>query len=230
VIARMVSVTVTVLLFVSRAQGYEVGTHKELGSGAARKSVADLVLKEDLAIQSGILNRVRGKSLEDWLLEGAAGEDNFPRFLNHFHSPLAANWSEAGLGGSVGQSAIMWAQNPAQSAPSWSWRDVRQAYLDALTKSASSDRDKGLATTFEGLGRQMHLVQDAASPAHARNDPHILFNYESAIDGLRLREASTFASWRDRAPDTGAPDPGWQSLDGNPLDPIDIARLVDADR
>ena len=113
----------------------------------------------------------------------------------------------------------------------WSWRDVRQAYLDALTKSKSSDRDKGLATAFEGLGRQMHLVQDAASPAHARNDPHILFNYESAIDGLRLREASTFASWRDGAPDTpGAPDPGWQSLDGNPLAPIAIARLVDADR
>ena len=72
---------------------------------------------------------------------------------------------------------------------------MRQAYLDALTKPAIGDRDKGLATTFEGLGRQMHLVQDAASPGHARNDPHILFNYESAIDGLRLREASTFAGW-----------------------------------
>jgi hypothetical protein len=108
---------------------------------------------------------------------------------------------------------------------------VRQAYLDALTKPMIGDRDKGFATTFEGLGRQMHLVQDAASPGHARNDPHILFNYESAIDGLRLREASTFASWRDSAPDTpGAPDPGWQSLDGNPLAPIAIARLVDADR
>jgi hypothetical protein len=165
------------------------------------------------------------------LLNGADSEDNFPRFLNHFHNPLVSNWSEAGLGGSVGQSAILWAQNPSQSVPSWSWRDVRQTYFDALTKSASSDRDKGLATTFEGLGRQMHLVQDAASPGHARNDPHILFNYESAIDGLRLREASTFASWRDSAPDTpGAPDPGWQSLDGNPLAPIAIARLVDADR
>jgi hypothetical protein len=179
----------------------------------------------------GFDTNVQGKAIEEWIVDGEDREDNVPRFLNHFHNPLASNWSDAGLGGSVGQSAILWAQNPAQSAPSWSWRDVRQTYFDALTKSASSDRDKGLATTFEGLGRQMHLVQDAASPGHARNDPHILFNYESAIDGLRLREASTFASWRDSAPDTpGAPDPGWQSLDGNPLAPIAIARLVDADR
>jgi len=186
---------------------------------------------EDLGLKDGFRTTIGGKVLEEWLVDGGTNEDNFPRFLNHFHNPLASNWSEAGLGGSVGQSAVLWAQNPSQSAPSWSWRDVRQAYLDALTKPASGDLDKGLATTFERLGRQMHLVQDAASPGHARNDPHILFNYESAIDGLRLREASTFAGWRDGAPDTpGAPDPGWQSLDGNPLAPIAIARLVDADR
>lgn len=227
----MLAIGATLLLSVSCAAAYEIGTHHELVGGAARRSVADQVLKEDLEFGAGILNRVQGKSLEGWLGEGAANEDNFPRFLNHFHNPLASNWSDAGLGGSVGQSAILWAQNPSQSVPSWSWRDVRQAYLDALTKPMIGDRDKGFATTFEGLGRQMHLVQDAASPGHARNDPHILFNYESAIDGLRLREASTFASWRDSAPDTpGAPDPGWQSLDGNPLAPIAIARLVDADR
>lgn len=210
---------------------YEVDTHKELAIAATRQSNVDQLLVEDLGISGGLTATLRGKSLETWLLNGADSEDNFPRFLNHFHNPLVSNWSEAGLGGSVGQSAILWAQNPSQSVPSWSWRDVRQAYLDALTKPMIGDRDKGFATTFEGLGRQMHLVQDAASPGHARNDPHILFNYESAIDGLRLREASTFASWRDSAPDTpGAPDPGWQSLDGNPLAPIAIARLVDADR
>jgi len=213
------------------AEAYEVSTHRAMVAASAPRSNVDALLRDDLGFPEGLATSVRGQALANWLTDGGTDEDNFPRFLNHFHNPLASNWSEAGLGGSVGQSAILWAQNPAQSAPSWSWRDVRQAYLDALTKSASSDRDKGLATTFEGLGRQMHLVQDAASPAHTRNDPHILFNYESAIDGLRLREASTFVSWRDRAPDTpGAPDPGWQSLDGNPLAPIAIARLVDADR
>jgi hypothetical protein len=158
-------------------------------------------------------------------------EDNFPRFLNHFHNPLATTWSQAGLGGSVGQSAILWAQNPSQSAPSWSWQDARQSYLDALTKASGADRDESLAAAFEVLGRQMHLVQDAASPAHARNDPHVFFNYETAIDGLRIREAGTFERWRDGTPDAaGVPDPGWRSLDGNPLAPIAIARLVDTDR
>src|SRR5260370_34111072 len=77
----------------------------------------------------------------------------------------------------------------------------------------------------------MNLVQDAASPAHARNDPHVFFNYETAIDGMRIREASTFERWRDGTPDAaGVPDPGWRSLDGNPLAPIAIARLVDTDR
>jgi hypothetical protein len=201
-----------------------------VAASGARSNV-EAHLREDLGFPEGLATPVRGQALANWLTDAGVDEDNFPRFLNHFHNPLASNWSEAGLGGSVGQSAILWAQNPSQSVPSWSWRDVRQAYLDALTKPMIGDRDKGFATTFEGLGRQMHLVQDAASPGHARNDPHILFNYESAIDGLRLREASTFASWRDSAPDTpGAPDPGWQSLDGNPLAPIAIARLVDADR
>ncbi len=213
------------------ADAYEVGTHRALVATAASRSKIDAFLRNDLGLAEGLGTSVLDQVLTNWLADGASNEDNFPRFLNHFHNPLASNWSEAGLGGSVGQSVILWAQNPGQSAPGWSWRDVRQAYLDALTKSASSDRDRSLADTFEGLGRQMHFVQDAASPGHARNDPHILFNYESAVDGLRLREAATFAGWLNGAPDTpGVPDAGWQTLDANPLAPIAIARLIDADR
>jgi hypothetical protein len=212
-------------------ESYEAGTHEDMVSAAARRSISDEVLKDDLGLGPGLLAKVRGKTLEGWLIQGGINEDDFPRFLNHFHDPLATTWSQAGLGGSVGQSAILWAQNPSQSAPSWSWQDARQSYLDALTKASGADRDKSLAATFEALGRQMHLVPDAASPAHARNDPHVFFNYETAIDGLRIREASTFERWRDGTPDTaGVPDPGWRSLDGNPLAPIPIARLVDTDR
>lgn len=223
--------TVLLLLLPISAEPYEVATHEELVRAATRRSSVDQMLKDELGLQDGIRNAIRGKVLETWLVEGGANEDDFPRFLNHFHNPLATTWSQAGLGGSVGQSAVLWAQNPGQSAPSWSWQDARQSYLDALTKASSADRDKSLAATFEALGRQMHLVQDAASPAHARNDPHVFFNYETAIDGLRIREASSFERWRDGTPDTvGAPDPGWRSLDGNPLAPIAIARLVDTDR
>src|SRR5260370_35821840 len=77
----------------------------------------------------------------------------------------------------------------------------------------------------------MNLVQDAASPAHDRNDQQVFFNYETAIAGVRIREASAFERWRDGTPDAaGVPGPGWRSLDGNPLAPIAIARLVDTDR
>jgi hypothetical protein len=222
---------VVVLLLPIQVAAYDVGTHRDIMSAVGKQSNVQQVLLDELGQEAGLGTIVRGRPLEDWLIQGAAHEDDFPRFLNHFHNPLATGWSQAGLGGSVGQSAILWAQNPSQSAPSWSWQDARQSYLDALTRSARADRDRGFAGTFEALGRQMHLVQDAASPGHARNDPHILFNYETAIDGLRIREPATFERWRDGAPDTpGVPDPGWRSLDSNPLAPIAIARLVDTDR
>lgn len=219
------------VLLTIQVEAYEIGSHEDMVNVAARRSNADQLLRDDLGVRDGLSTTARGKRLDRWLVSGAVNEDDFPRFLNHFHNPLASSWSQAGLGISVGQSAILWAQNPSQSAPSWSWQDVRQSYLDALTKPSSSDRDRGLAATFEGLGRQMHLVQDAASPGHARNDPHIFFNYESSIDGLRLRDIGAFEGWLGDAPDTpGAPDPGWRALDGNPLAPIAIARLVDTDR
>jgi hypothetical protein len=166
--------------------------------------------------------------LTEWLGEGGRREDDFLRFLNHFHTPLA-DWSLAGLLGSVGQSSILWGQKTDLSG--WSWQDVRDAYFDALTRSARSEREARLTRAFEGLGRQMHLVQDAASPAHTRNDPHALYNYESLVDDVREKDETTFNAWLAGSPDTpGVPDAGWQLLDGNPLAPLATARLIDTDR
>jgi hypothetical protein len=135
----------------------------------------------------------------------------------------------AGLLGSVGQSSILWGQNTSLSG--WSWQDVRNSYFDALTRSTRSDRETRLTRTFEGLGRQAHLVQDAASPAHTRNDPHALYNYESLVDDVREKDETTFNAWLAGSPDTpGVPDPGWQALDSNPLAPVATARLIDTDR
>ena len=226
-----VLLVIAMLVLPVRVESYEIATHRDLVRVAGARSIADQLLRDDLGLDGGLRTTIRGKALEDCLIDGGAEEDDFPRFLNHFHNPLASDWSQAGLGGAVGQSAILWAQNPSQSAPSWSWQDARRLYLDALTKSASTDRDKGLAATFEALGRQMHLIQDAASPGHARNDPHILYNYETLIENLRVVEAVTFAGWRDSPPDTpGVPDVGWRALDSNPLAPVAVARLVDTDR
>jgi len=228
VIAPAVSI---VSLLATAAQGYEVVTHEEVTELAAVRSSLDGVLRDSLGLGSGIDTIVKDQPLTGWLKQGASREDGQTRFFNHFHNPLAADWSQAGLGPGVGQSAILWGQNAGQGFPSWSWQDVRQAYFDALTKGARADRDSSLARTFEGLGRQIHLVQDAASPAHARNDPHVLYNYETLVDAVLTDERNTFNGWLAGSPDTpGAPDPGWRSLEGPPLAPVAIARLIDADR
>lgn len=216
------------LLVPSSVGAYEVGTHEELTRSAGKSSTLNDVLRDRLGMNSGLDTIIRGQVLTEWLAQGGRREDDLLRFLNHFHNPLAA-WSAAGLMGGVGQSSILWGQNTTLSG--WSWPDVRNTYVDALTRPARSDRETSLAKVFEGLGRQVHLVQDAASPAHTRNDPHALFNYESLVEQLRRQDENTFASWLRSSPDTaGAPDPGWQNIDGNPLASIATARLTDADR
>ncbi|HSE03844.1 MAG TPA: hypothetical protein VLK35_06780 [Methylomirabilota bacterium] len=216
------------LLLAGPAAAYEVSTHQAITTEAGDRSIVDAILKDNLGVSGGLETVVRGQQLTEWLGQGARREDDFIRFLNHFHNPLA-DWSAAGLLGSVGQSSILWGQNASLSG--WSWQDVRAAYFDALTRSVPSDREAGLAKAFEGLGRQVHLVQDAASPAHARNDPHALYNFESLVDQARRQDQNAFSSWLAGSPDApGVPEPGWQFLDGNPLAPIATARLVDADR
>jgi hypothetical protein len=210
---------------------YEIPTHERITRASGGRSGADQVLKGSFGLDDGLNTRVSGQLLVDWLAQGSRREDNVPRFFNHFHNPLVTDWLQAGLLDSLGQSSILWGQNRSQSFPSWSWQDVRQAYFDALTKPPKSDRDTALARTFEGLGRQVHLIQDAASPGHTRNDPHLFYNYESLVDEVRTEDRTAFDEWLAGSPDTpGAPDPGWRSLDSNPLAPIAVARLIDADR
>lgn len=219
---------IAVLLVPGAARGYEGATHDAITRRSGARSTVDEVLRVRLGLGSGLGTAIRGQVLTAWLGQGGRREDDFVRFLNHFHNPLA-DWSAAGLLGSVGQSSILWGQSASLSG--WSWQDVRNAYVDALTRPALSDREGSLARTFEGLGRQVHLVQDAASPAHTRNDPHALYNYESLVDEIREKEETTFNSWLDGSPDSpGVPDPGWQALDSNPLAPMATARLTDTDR
>jgi hypothetical protein len=154
---------------------YEIETHALISEIAGPRSQTDDILQNHIGVNEGLSKIAQGFTLAFWLSEGSRREDNVLRLLNHFHNPLATGWSQAGLLGSIGQSSIVWAQNTAQGFPGWSWTEVRQRYLDALTKPQPPERDSGLARTFEGLGRQIHLIQDAASPAHVRNDPHLFY-------------------------------------------------------
>lgn len=231
---RYVSPTVLISQLVFAAgttSAYEIETHRLVSEVAGPRSQADDVLKNHLGVNEGFAKVVQSFSLSFWMSDGAKREDNFLRLLNHFHNPLAVGWSQAGLLESIGQSSIMWGQNTGQGIPSWSWRDVRQRYFDALTKPQSPERESSLAKTFEGLGRQIHLIQDAASPAHVRNDPHLFYNYENLVDRVRVDDPPTFDGWLAGSPDVpGAPDPRWSSLDPNPLAIIAVARLIDSDR
>jgi hypothetical protein len=220
--------TVSLVSFVAVVDAYETSTHADITRVAGERSNVDGVLKTRLGLTAGLDTRVLGERLADKLRRGGRTEDDFLRFLNHFHNPLA-DWSVAGLQGSVGQSSILWGQNTTLSG--WSWQDVRNAYFDALTRPVLADRDARLARAFEGIGRQAHLVQDAASPAHTRNDPHVLYNYESLVNQVRNAEGNTFEEWLAGSPDmSSVPDPGWQTLDSNPLAPVATARLIDTDR
>jgi len=212
------------------AAAYEVLTHEEISEVAAIRSSVDDSLR-DLGVASGLGTSVGGQLLAAWLRDGAAREDSYLRLLNHFHNPLSPDWAQAGLLGSIGQSSILWGQNSSQGFPGWSWKDVRNRYFEGLSKANKADREMGLGRTFEGLGRQIHLVQDAASPAHVRNDPHLFYNYESLVDSVRESDTATFAGWLSVPSDIAeGPATAWKALDGNPLAPIPVARLIDSDR
>ena len=77
------------------------------------------------------------------------------------------------------------------------------------------------------------MVQDAASPAHTREDPHPIHDgYESRIEELR---GSRDAALRSRfqaflaAPST-LPATSIFTVTGDPQAPVSVARLIDSDR
>lgn len=213
------------------ASPYEKATHAVLAETALTMSSAGDVLKTALHIDGGLDYRVAGRALSEFARAGSRAEDAFPRFTNHFHDPLRP-WDEAGwrvsvpylplLGLRLGDSAVVWAQKDA-ALQGWSWNAVRRHYLEALTLPSKVERDGALARTFEGLGRLAHLVQDAASPAHTRNDPHVRANYETFVGEL------TDSDLRALAASPVVPDPGWTSQPANALAPVPVSALFDAD-
>ena len=74
------------------------------------------------------------------------------------------------------RSSLLWAQDSTKQSVSiegdWSWRTIRDFFYESLTSKTDAERQAYFAQTFRGLGQQMHLIQDAAQPAHVRNDAH----------------------------------------------------------
>ena len=217
---------------VEPAFSYAPRTHAEIGAVAVDRSNLDSILKTQYRIELGAAAVFRGQSIQAWIATGATRED-FPeiRSLNHFHNPLKL-WDSAG--GLFGQSSVYWQQNPDQGlGGTWSWPTARQRLFEFLTSPTPSARAQALADTARALGQAMHVVQDAASPAHTRDDPHLIRDgYEARIEELRSSRDATLRSRFSAF--LAAPSPLPQSSDFTLTDdrraPVPVARLIDADR
>ena len=215
------------------ALSYSPATHSEIGAIAVDRSGLDSILKTQYRTTLGVSSIVNGLSVRELVALGAAREDRPPiRSLNHFHSPLKP-WPDAG--GILGQSSIYWQQNPEQGlGGTWSWPVARQRLLDFLTLPTPAARAQALADTARALGQAMHMVQDAASPAHTREDPHLLGDgYEARIEELRGSDPDTplrakFLGFLDAAAIVPATSIFTATNDSRA--PAPVARLIDSDR
>jgi hypothetical protein len=123
-----------------------------------------------LALVRGIYEKIGEKRIWQWIRDGGKEEDEPEwRCPMHFHDPLSTNWDIAGLSipplGSF-PSMIYWAQS---SDNDYSWLLSRDYYYQALLTGS----EEQYAKTFRSIGQVMHLVSDAAVPAHVRNDAHL---------------------------------------------------------
>jgi hypothetical protein len=226
-----------VLGAVATAAAYEPRTHAAIGARAVDVSNVDRILKDQFSLLTGVnrpLPSAGGQTLtlREWIRMGADSEDVPPRrAINHFHNPLRT-WPQAGLnvvGVQPGQSSIYWQQNAAQGAGgTWSWPLARQRFHDFLTGLGQADRDAALADVARALGQMSHLIQDATSPPHTRNDPHLVHDgYEATMERFRLEVAPVFEQIVNR-PQVGA-DPAIFTATGDNQAPAVLARLIDSD-
>ena len=211
---------------------YAPRTHAEIGSVAVDRSNLDSILMTQYRIEHGAAAVLGGQTIREWIATGATRED-FPeiRSLNHFHNPLKL-WGSAG--GLLGQSSVYWQQNPDQGlGGTWSWPTARQRLLEFLTSPTPSARAQALAETARALGQAMHVVQDAASPAHTRHDPHLIRDgYEARIEELRSSRDAVLRSRFDGflASPSALPQRSDFALTDDPRAPVPVARLIDSDR
>jgi hypothetical protein len=216
------------------AHGFDLNAHEAMSRHAARRSGLDTQLRDEYGFSNGSDDDVASQNIIDWIARGSREEDTpFLRSRHHFHDPTLP-WDQAGLrllDVQVGESSVLWGQDPGQVlGGKHSWPDTRASLLRALTSRTAKERQQAYAETFRPLGHLLHLVQDAASPAHTRNDPHISLFGIGDEDG--------FHTWAEKKEGIDAimagPSTPFHSsiltLPPNPLAPIPIARILDTER
>ncbi len=230
-------------------RAYEIPTHKMISDNAVQASQIDSVLRDQLQLTAGVNTVFLGRRAAVWIADGAGYEDQPEyRVLNHFHDPLAPSWDTAGLRVvfQVGQSSVLWQQNPNQNGSTvllqggkgvvaggqnWSWKDARESYRRAVTAAEEATRELAFADVFRSLGQLVHLVQDAAVPAHVRNDAHLDKDWFHDSDGYE-RWVDQNLSGADVGQALGSPVYPARSIftpTGYPGALSPVARLIDAD-
>jgi hypothetical protein len=220
---------------------FDLDAHRSLTTAAVDVADLDRHLREELALGDGIQSSLvrpgilglfsTRRSVREWIAQGSVAEDApVTRVLHHFHDPTRT-WDQAGLRvplvGQIGQSAALWSQNRDQVVGGQhAWQDARARFLESLTLATDAERQAALGATFETLGHLLHHVQDAASPAHTRNDSHLTF-----VDPDAFHDWAEIAA--KRGPALALPPvrfaPGVLAIDPHPLAPIPMARLLDTE-
>ncbi len=166
---------------------------KEIGLEARLEERLRVNLQEETALEW--MARIGARREDEAIPSEYVGVPRKARSNNHFHNPLKG-WSAAGLNDLVsGESSVLWAQDSVSQSTAregdWSWRKVRYYFKAAIASQTEAERQANFARTFRGLGHQMHLIQDAAVPAHTRNDAHA----EDALLKTNLFGGYYFESW-----------------------------------
>ena len=160
--------------------GYEVSTHKDMSEQAALRSSLNIYLPTIgfKSLDEELTDISTKQSIVKWIRQGAHDEDdtvsaNFFRYRNHFYDPQhgGAGYSYGLL---TGEPSPDWALEDTRRfiTQSYSFRDARQDFYDALTLRTKDSREQWMARTFYTLGHVIHHTEDMAQPQHTRNDSH----------------------------------------------------------
>lgn len=222
------------------AESFDLRAHDALSDRAVRESGLDTYLKDHLGFPGGIATLVNDsgniQTVAQWIRLGSRLEDSpVVRVRHHFHNPTLP-WDQAGLlfAGTLSESSVLWGQDRGQAlGGKHSWHDARAEFLRALTDGDDFIRQIFFRRTFQSLGQLIHLVQDAAVPAHTRNDDHLNVSGMGDTDGFETwaeREENVNLILSPLAISSQPFDPSILTLPPNPLAPIAIARIIDTER
>lgn len=182
------TVAIMLVLWTGAAtSAFETSTHREINEQAVGASARFReYLANELHFTRGAREPLNGRTVVNWIGDGGVAEDQLlgletlgglTRSARHFHTPLLS-WDQSGLNLPPlprFESSVRWAQSDQGIVLGRAaWQDARASFFGAATAATEPERKAKYADTFRILGQVMHLVADAAQPAHTRNGAHVL--------------------------------------------------------